>query len=99
MIIKVNVITNAKKDSVHYDGERLVVRTTEQPVKGRANRQVVRIISGLFGFRADVVSGHFSRNKLIFVDGDDESISASLERLKQEHLEQQRDRKQQRERT
>ncbi|MEA1909704.1 MAG: DUF167 domain-containing protein [Patescibacteria group bacterium] len=45
MRVKVKVITNAKENSVSKRDGGLVVRTTEVPEKGKANKKVFRLLA------------------------------------------------------
>lgn len=68
------------------DGEPavLMVRVPERAVDGRANDAVVRAVAGAFGVRrgaVSIVAGTTGRTKQLVVDGDDEELQRSLDRL------------------
>lgn len=61
----------------------LEARLTEEPTKGKANRQLVEAVAGIFslpGEMVEVLSGHKSGRKVILVRG--VSIDRALELLK-----------------
>jgi uncharacterized protein (TIGR00251 family) len=63
----------------------LVARLTEEPTKGKANRQLVEAVAGIFslpGEKVEVLSGHRSARKVLLVHG--VSIDQALELLKVE---------------
>lgn len=59
---------------------RLVVRVRAPPLDGRANAEVEQIVSEASGGKARVTSGHASRQKTVFIEGDYGEICARLSR-------------------
>jgi uncharacterized protein (TIGR00251 family) len=68
MRISVKVVPNAKEDLVIKQGDVLVVRTTESPVRGRANAAVLELLEAYFGKPVRLVAGAKSRKKIVEVD-------------------------------
>lgn len=62
---KIKVIPNAKKDEVIQEGEKIVVRVTVPPEKGKANNAATKILSKHFNSKVRIISGEKSREKLI----------------------------------
>ena len=58
---------------------RLTVRVTAPPLDGKANREVEEIFREMTGFRAEITSGHLSRQKTVTIYGDPEKITRTLE--------------------
>ncbi len=61
----------------------LEARLTEEPTKGKANRQLVEAVAGIFSLPGDMVevlSGHRSSRKVVLVRG--VSLDRALELLK-----------------
>ncbi len=61
----------------------LEARLTEEPTKGKANRQLVEAVAGIFSLpveMVEVLSGHKSARKVVLVRG--VSIDRALELLK-----------------
>lgn len=68
MRYKVKVIPNAKKDEILEENGLLVVRVKEKPEKGKATLKVLKLLSDYFKKQVKLVSGGFSREKIIEVD-------------------------------
>ena len=48
------------------------VRVSAPPVKGKANKELITLLSGLLGVgksRIDIIRGHNTRNKVIAISG------------------------------
>ncbi len=72
MLIKVRVIFGAGKP--HFDGDTLVIHTTEKPEKGMANRDVISQAAKFYHIPVASVSikmGLKSRKKILEVKGID----------------------------
>jgi uncharacterized protein (TIGR00251 family) len=63
-ILRIKVVPSSKKEEI-IEGEPLVVKVKEAPVKGRANEAVVKLLSGYFGKSVRIISGRRSRKKVI----------------------------------
>jgi uncharacterized protein (TIGR00251 family) len=68
-VIEVFVKPNQPKFKVTVDGDEIVVFSTEEPVKGRVNKQIVKELSKVFHKRVDLVSGSTSRKKKLLMRG------------------------------
>ncbi len=69
--IIVKVKPNSRKRQVKESEEGLIVYLTSVPEKGRANEELIEIISGYFGVaksKINIKRGHTSRIKLIEID-------------------------------
>ncbi len=69
MLIRIHVITNSKRRGTE-EGEPLKVRITARPEKGKANKEVIKVLAEHFKVPASgirIVSGLKSRNKVIEV--------------------------------
>jgi uncharacterized protein (TIGR00251 family) len=69
MRYKVKVIPNAKQNEVVFKKDEIengciIVKVTAPAEKGKANREVLRILSGKFGSKVRIVSGERGREKL-----------------------------------
>ena len=57
---------------VSFTGGVLEVRVAAPPVKGKANKELVTLLSQILGVsqsKLTIVKGHTSRNKTIAIDG------------------------------
>jgi uncharacterized protein (TIGR00251 family) len=68
-VIEVFVKPNQSKFKVTIDGDELVVFSTEEPVKGKVNKEIVKELSKFFNNRVELVSGSTSRQKLLLIRG------------------------------
>ena len=65
-ILRIEVIPSSKKDQI-IEGKPLIVKVKEPPVRGKANKAVVELLSRYFGKRVKIVSGAKNKRKLIQV--------------------------------
>lgn len=82
MDLPVRVIPRARRDEIagERDG-RLLVRVTAPPVDGKANAAVCAVVATAAGVpkgRVTVVRGAQSRDKLVRIDGDEDTVRAAL---------------------
>ena len=66
--LRVKVIPNAKKASVEKKNDILIVRVDAPPVKEKANKRLIKILSEYLGVkksRIKIVSGEHSREKIV----------------------------------
>ncbi len=71
MKVRVRVKPNSKKVGVEEKGEFLLVRVKSPPTEGKANRELIEVLSDYFGVpksRIRIVSGQSSRNKLVEIE-------------------------------
>ncbi len=66
-IIEVYVKPNSAKFEVTVEGDEIVVRSTEEPEKGKVNKEIVKQLTKLFHTQVDLVSGATSRQKRFLV--------------------------------
>ena len=69
VVLDVHVKPKSKKFRVEVDGDEVVVSCREAPVKGKANRELLKQLSRLFGRKVELVSGFTSRQKRFLVSG------------------------------
>jgi len=77
-IIEVFVKPNSAKFETVIDGGEIVVFCTEEPVKGRVNKELVKELSRLFHSKTEIVSGFTSKQKRLLIKGVEKS---EVERL------------------
>jgi uncharacterized protein (TIGR00251 family) len=78
VVIEIFVRPNSSKFEIAVDGEELVVRCTEEPVKGKVNREIVKELSKLLHCKVEIVAGLTSKQKRIVVKGLEKEV---IERL------------------
>jgi uncharacterized protein (TIGR00251 family) len=67
VVLDVHVKPKSKKFRVEVDGDEVVVSCREAPLKGKANRELLKQLSRLFGRKVELVSGFTSRQKRFLV--------------------------------
>jgi len=68
-IIEVFVKPKSPKFEVLFEGDEVVVRCTEEPVKGKVNKELLKALSKFFHTNVEIVSGATSRQKRLLLKG------------------------------
>lgn len=66
-ILEVTVKPRSRAFKVIIEGENIMVFCTEEPVKGRVNKEIIKELTRLFHRKVELVSGFSSREKKFFV--------------------------------
>jgi uncharacterized protein (TIGR00251 family) len=66
-IIEVFVKPNQPKFNITLDGNEILVHCTEEPVKGKVNKELIKELSKLFHTKVELVSGVTSRQKQLLI--------------------------------
>ena len=69
VVIDVFVKPNSSKFEITVEDEEIVVFCTEEPVRGKVNKELVKEFSKLFHSRVKIVSGFTSRQKRLLIQG------------------------------
>ena len=77
-IIEVFVKPKSAKFEVLLEGDEVVVRCTEKPVKGKVNKELLKVLSKIFHTNVELVSGATSKQKRLLLKGMEKS---EVERL------------------
>ena len=64
---EIKVIPNSKTEEV-IEGDPLVVRVKAPPMKGKANKAVINLLSRHFDANVRIVSGATSRKKIVEIE-------------------------------
>jgi hypothetical protein len=67
VVIEVFVKPNSAKFGVTVEGDEIVVRCTEEPVKGKVNKELVKEFTKLFHTQVELVSGATSKQKKLLI--------------------------------
>ncbi len=68
-VIEVFVKPNQPKFKITIDGNEIVVCSTEEPAKGKVNKEILKEFSKIFYKRVELVSGSTSRQKKLLITG------------------------------
>ena len=69
VILDVNVKPNSKEFKIVVEEDEIVVFCVEEPVKGKANKELVKEFSRLFRSKVELVSGFTSKQKKLLIRG------------------------------
>lgn len=68
-IIEIYVKPNSPKFEVYVEDDEIVVRSTEEPEKGKVNKQIIKELTKLFHANVELVLGATSRQKRLLIKG------------------------------
>jgi uncharacterized protein (TIGR00251 family) len=68
-IISIFVKPNSPKFSVELEGNEIIVHCTEEPLKGKVNKEIIKEFTKLLHAKVELVSGSTSRQKQLFAQG------------------------------
>ena len=66
-IIEIYVKPNSQKFEVILEANDVIVRCTEEPVKGKVNKELTKAFSKLFHTKVEIVSGFTSKQKKLLI--------------------------------
>jgi len=67
IILSIFVKPNSPKFKIELDGGEVVVYATEEPEKGKVNKEIMKETGKLLGFRVEIVSGLTSKQKVLLL--------------------------------
>jgi uncharacterized protein (TIGR00251 family) len=76
LTLTIFVKPKASKFKIELNNDEIVVHSTEEPVKGKVNKEIIKEASKLFGLKVEITSGLTSRQKVLFLRG---ATKASVE--------------------
>ena len=68
-VIAVYVKPNQPQFKIAIEGNDIVIFSTEEPVKGRVNKEITKELTKLFHYSVELVSGSTSKQKRLMVKG------------------------------
>jgi len=68
-IIEVFVKPSQPKFNIKIDGSEIVIFCTQEPFKGKVNKEIIQELSKIFRTKVELVSGATSRQKRLLVAG------------------------------
>ena len=68
-LIEVFVKPNQPRFEVKIEGDEILVFSTEEPVKGKVNKEIIKGLSRLFHAEVELISGATSKKKHLLVKG------------------------------
>jgi uncharacterized protein (TIGR00251 family) len=67
--ITIFVKPNSPKFKIEFDEPEIVVYSTEEPVKGKVNKEIIKEFTKLLHTKVELTSGLTSKEKQLFVKG------------------------------
>ncbi len=67
VVFTIFVKPNSPKFKIELDGSEIIVFSTEEPVKGKVNKEIMKELTKLFHTKVEIASGATSKQKQIFV--------------------------------
>ena len=65
LIVEVYVKPRSKNTKIEFVENKLIFFSKKQPINGKVNKELVNVLSNLFGVKAIIVSGFKSNNKIL----------------------------------
>lgn len=69
VIIIIFVKPNSPKFNIKVDNDEIIVYSTQEPNKGKVNKEILNELTKLFKLQAEIVSGLTSKTKVLLVRG------------------------------
>jgi uncharacterized protein (TIGR00251 family) len=66
-VIEIFVKPNQPKFNIKIDGDEIIVFCTEEPVKGKVNKELIKELSKLFHAQIEIISGLTSKQKRLLI--------------------------------
>jgi len=66
-VLEVTVKPRSRNFKIADEGECIIVFCTEEPAKGKANKEIIKELSKMFHRQVELVSGFASREKRLLV--------------------------------
>jgi uncharacterized protein (TIGR00251 family) len=67
--LTVFVKPNSLEFKIKLDCDEVVVYSTEEPVKGKVNKEIIKEAGKLLGFQVEIISGLTSKQKVLLFRG------------------------------
>ncbi len=69
VILTIFVKPNSPKFNIAYDGHEIVVHATEEPLKGKVNKEIIKELTKFFHAQVELISGATSKQKKLLIKG------------------------------
>jgi uncharacterized protein (TIGR00251 family) len=69
VVVEFFVKPKSRQFEVTIEDDQIVIRCTEEPVKGRVNKEIIKELTKTFHTKIELVSGATSREKRILIRG------------------------------
>jgi uncharacterized protein (TIGR00251 family) len=69
VVLEVFVKPKSREFQIVTEGDEILVFCTEEPVKGKVNKEIIKEFSRLFNKRVELISGFTSKQKKLLIMG------------------------------
>jgi uncharacterized protein (TIGR00251 family) len=69
VVLSIFVKPNSSKFKIELEGEEIIVYATEEPEKGKVNKEIIKEITKLLHSKVEIVSGFTSKQKQLVIKG------------------------------
>jgi uncharacterized protein (TIGR00251 family) len=69
VLLSVFVKPNSQTFRFDFNNGEIIIHATEEPEKGKANKEILKELTRLFHTKVEIVSGATSREKQLFIAG------------------------------
>ncbi len=69
IVLSIFVKPNSPKFKIELDGNEIVVYATEEPEKGKVNKEIIKELTKLFHVQVELASGFTSKQKQLVIKG------------------------------
>lgn len=69
VLLTIFVKPSSSRFSIEFDGEEIVVHATQEPEKGKVNKEILKELTKLFHAKVELVCGATSRQKQVVITG------------------------------
>jgi uncharacterized protein (TIGR00251 family) len=69
LILEISVKPNSQEFRITVEGDDIVVYCTEEPARGKVNRELIKQLSRVFHWKVELVSGFTSKQKRLLLRG------------------------------
>jgi uncharacterized protein len=69
VVFSIFVKPNSPRFKMELDGDEVVVYATEEPEKGKVNKEIIKEITKLLHAKVEIVSGFTSKQKQLVIKG------------------------------
>jgi len=69
VLLSIFVKPNSPKFKIEIDGNEIIVYSTEEPEKGKVNKEIIKELSRFFKSQVELVSGFTSKQKQFYLKG------------------------------
>jgi uncharacterized protein (TIGR00251 family) len=67
--VKIFVKPNSPKFKIEFDGTEIIVYSTEEPTKGKVNKEIIKEFTKILHSKAELASGVTCKEKQLFIKG------------------------------